>query len=95
MLNGDSTSTATITNSTVTTISPTASEAAVNEFKSLQYALFTTCFVEILGSLFFLLNALYIVEDKERVEKAIHGKSKKLNKGILFRILARLMQPCI
>ncbi|XP_019758452.1 protein spinster isoform X2 [Dendroctonus ponderosae] len=78
MLNGDSDSTATtteLTNSTVTTISPSASEAAVNEFKSLQYALFTTCFVEILGSLFFLLNALYIVEDKERVERAIHAEN--------------------
>ncbi|XP_063917652.1 protein spinster-like isoform X2 [Zophobas morio] len=42
-----------------------------NDFKSLQYALFTTCFVEILGALFFLVNALYILHDKQKVEKAI------------------------
>lgn len=77
MLNGNSDSTVTtdLTNSTITTTLATPSESVVNEFKSLQYALFTTCFVEIIGGLFFLINALYIVEDKEKVDRAIHGKS--------------------
>lgn len=52
----------------------TLSKSKYNEFKSLQYALFSTCFVEILGGFFFLVTAFYIVEDKRKVEKAIHGK---------------------
>uniref|UniRef100_A0A2A4K019 Major facilitator superfamily (MFS) profile domain-containing protein n=1 Tax=Heliothis virescens TaxID=7102 RepID=A0A2A4K019_HELVI len=41
------------------------------QFKSLQYALFVTCFVEVIGGIFFLLTAIYIVRDKLRVERAI------------------------
>ncbi|GBP39315.1 Protein spinster [Eumeta japonica] len=41
------------------------------QFKSLQYALFVTCFVEVLGGVFFLLTAIYIVRDKNRVDRAI------------------------
>lgn len=44
------------------------------EFKSLQYALFMTCFVEVIGGIFFLLTAIYIVRDKLRVERAIAGE---------------------
>ncbi|KAJ0176664.1 hypothetical protein K1T71_007843 [Dendrolimus kikuchii] len=40
-------------------------------FKSLQYALFVTCFVEVLGGIFFLLTAIYIVKDKLKVDRAI------------------------
>lgn len=40
------------------------------KFHSLQYALFTTNFVEVLGGLFFLLTALYIVSDKREAERA-------------------------
>ncbi|KAF5282489.1 hypothetical protein FQR65_LT14259 [Abscondita terminalis] len=43
----------------------------VVEFRSLQYALFITCFVEILGGVFFLINALYIVKDRTKVEHAV------------------------
>ncbi|CAH1963054.1 unnamed protein product [Acanthoscelides obtectus] len=45
----------------------------VNKFKSLQYALFSTCFVEVIGGLFFLITAFYIVKDKHKVEEAVHG----------------------
>uniref|UniRef100_A0A2M4CLP9 Putative sugar transporter/spinster transmembrane protein n=1 Tax=Anopheles darlingi TaxID=43151 RepID=A0A2M4CLP9_ANODA len=41
------------------------------KFRALQYALFTTCFIEVLGSAFFMLTAIYIVRDKQRVERAI------------------------
>jgi len=37
-------------------------------FHSLQYALFITCFVEILGAIFFYFAAYYIVKDKELAE---------------------------
>uniref|UniRef100_A0A2M4A6V2 Putative sugar transporter/spinster transmembrane protein n=1 Tax=Anopheles triannulatus TaxID=58253 RepID=A0A2M4A6V2_9DIPT len=43
------------------------------KFRALQYALFTTCFIEVLGSAFFMLTAIYIVRDKQRVERAIVG----------------------
>ncbi|CAH1963052.1 unnamed protein product [Acanthoscelides obtectus] len=51
----------------------------VNKFKSLQYALFSTCFVEVIGGLFFLITAFYIVKDKHKVEEAVHaGNSRQL-----------------
>ncbi|KAJ8731388.1 hypothetical protein PYW07_004552 [Mythimna separata] len=46
------------------------------KFKSLQYALFVTCFVEVLGGIFFLLTAIYIVRDKLKVERAIAVTAK-------------------
>lgn len=51
-----------------------ASEDDSVKFYALQYALFTTCFIEILGGLFFLINAFYIVKDKQKVEKALKGE---------------------
>lgn len=44
------------------------------DFKSLQYALFITCFVEIIGGLFFLITAFYIIQDKRKVDQAVQGK---------------------
>ncbi|KAL4713991.1 hypothetical protein ACJJTC_005622 [Scirpophaga incertulas] len=41
------------------------------QFRALQYALFMTCFVELLGGVFFLITAFYIVRDKTKVDKAI------------------------
>lgn len=45
------------------------------KFQSLQYALFITVFVEVLGGLFFLLNALYIVRDRDRAQRLATGCS--------------------
>jgi glycerol uptake facilitator-like aquaporin len=45
------------------------------EFHSLQYSLFITCFVEVIGGFFFLFTALYITWDRRQAEKAIAGKS--------------------
>lgn len=47
----------------------------VIEFRSLQYAMFLTMFVEVLGSLFFFLAALHIQKDKTLVEVAITSGS--------------------
>ena len=44
------------------------------KFKALQYALFSTSFVEILGGVFFLITAGYILRDKSKAEKAVFGK---------------------
>ncbi|XP_053677259.1 protein spinster [Anopheles nili] len=41
------------------------------KFRALQYALFSTCFVEILGGVFFLITAIYVVRDKSRVDDVI------------------------
>lgn len=40
-------------------------------FKALQYALFSTCFVEILGGVFFLCTAAYILKDKAKAERTV------------------------
>ena len=42
-------------------------------FKSMQYALFITMFVEVLGGVFFLINAAYIVRDRERARRLMAG----------------------
>lgn len=54
-------------------LSPLPSEAPSNyvQFKALQYALFVTCFVEVIGGIFFLVTAIYIVRDKQKVDNAI------------------------
>ncbi|XP_015595846.1 protein spinster isoform X2 [Cephus cinctus] len=46
----------------------------VVEFRSLQYAIFLTIFVEVLGSLFFFLTALYIQRDKALADLTIADK---------------------
>ncbi|XP_048270706.1 protein spinster isoform X2 [Bombus affinis] len=46
---------------------------ALLEFRSLQYALFLTMFVAVIGSLFFFLTALYIQKDKALVDLMIAG----------------------
>ncbi|XP_026669694.1 protein spinster isoform X2 [Ceratina calcarata] len=44
------------------------------EFRSLQYAMFLTMFVEVIGSLFFFLTALHIQKDKAMVDLVIADK---------------------
>uniref|UniRef100_A0A1B6JMB3 Major facilitator superfamily (MFS) profile domain-containing protein n=1 Tax=Homalodisca liturata TaxID=320908 RepID=A0A1B6JMB3_9HEMI len=55
-------------------VSSTPEPSPEVQFHSLQYALFTTNFVEVLGGLFFLFTALYIVQDKENAERELAGK---------------------
>lgn len=54
-------------------LSPSPSEmpSQIVQFRALQYALFVTCFVEVLGGIFFLLTAIYIVKDKQTVDRTI------------------------
>lgn len=42
-------------------------------FKSFQYSLFTTCFVEVLGGFFFLITTIYIIEDRSNAEGDVTG----------------------
>lgn len=49
------------------------SNDTIIEFRSLQYALFLTMFVGVIGSLFFFLTALYIQKDKALVDLMIAG----------------------
>ncbi|XP_064213413.1 protein spinster isoform X2 [Tribolium castaneum] len=65
-----------------------SSKSKGNDFKALQYALFTTCFVEILGAFFFLVNALYILQDKHKVDKAIQATSQK--SSVLYDVATSL-----
>ncbi|XP_003704043.1 lysolipid transporter protein spinster isoform X1 [Megachile rotundata] len=58
-----------------TDIKPTTHDDQLIEFRSLQYALFLTMFVEVIGSLFFFLTALYIQKDKALVDLTIAGGS--------------------
>lgn len=69
-------STSYISNSTSTGITAYQLFDDTNEtkFKALQYSLFTTSFVEVIGGLFFLITAAYILRDKAKAEKAVSGK---------------------
>ena len=44
------------------------------KFTALQYSLFTTSFVEVLGGVFFLFTAAYILKDRTNVERAVAGE---------------------
>ncbi|XP_034942210.1 protein spinster isoform X3 [Chelonus insularis] len=46
-------------------------EDMLAQFRSLQYSLFLTVFVEVIGGLFFFLTALYIEKDKSMVDLSI------------------------
>lgn len=56
-----------------------ASSTAEDEFLSLQYALFITSFVEVLGGVFFLLTSLYIVDDRARTDRHIQGEDNPVS----------------
>lgn len=44
------------------------------QFKSLQYALLITCFVEVIGAIFFFLTSKYIIKDKLAAEQSSRGQ---------------------
>ncbi|XP_026684153.1 protein spinster-like isoform X2 [Diaphorina citri] len=52
-----------------------------DEFLALQYALFITSFIEVLGGIFFLLGSLYIVQDRARVNREIAGELSNHERG--------------
>uniref|UniRef100_A0A1Q3FXA7 Putative sugar transporter/spinster transmembrane protein n=2 Tax=Culex tarsalis TaxID=7177 RepID=A0A1Q3FXA7_CULTA len=67
--------------STTTTLAPLVSQSPLGgaedgdshavQFRALQYALFSTSFVEIIGGVFFLLTAMYILRDRRNVERVV------------------------
>jgi MFS transporter, Spinster family, sphingosine-1-phosphate transporter len=64
-----------------TTFGPQVSALLTNDpvevqFKALQYSLFTTTFVEVLGGAFFLATAFYILKDRANVDRAVAGNGK-------------------
>lgn len=48
------------------------------DFYSMQYSLFINNVVEVIGGLFFLLTAIYIVRDKMRCDKFTAGKDVRI-----------------
>ncbi|KOB78755.1 Integral membrane protein efflux protein efpA, partial [Operophtera brumata] len=57
---------------------PAEEPSGLVQFKALQYALFLTCFVEVVGGVFFLITAVYIVRDRLRVDRAIAEAEAKV-----------------
>uniref|UniRef100_A0A1L8DE93 Putative sugar transporter/spinster transmembrane protein n=2 Tax=Nyssomyia neivai TaxID=330878 RepID=A0A1L8DE93_9DIPT len=49
----------------------TATDMKETKFIALQYALFATCVVEVLGAVFFLITSFYVMRDRERAKRAI------------------------
>ena len=47
---------------------------AMQKFMSLQYALYMTCFVSVLGGGFFLATALFVEEDRAKADTVIKRK---------------------
>lgn len=45
-----------------------------DDFFPLQYALYITSFVEVLGAIFFLLTSIYIVQDRTKAERELSGE---------------------
>uniref|UniRef100_A0A182K9W4 Major facilitator superfamily (MFS) profile domain-containing protein n=1 Tax=Anopheles christyi TaxID=43041 RepID=A0A182K9W4_9DIPT len=70
-------------NSTVAMLqdSPPVEDSPLVQFRALQYALFSTCFVEILGGVFFLVTAFYIDRDRSRVEAVVLGCQLELSES--------------
>lgn len=65
---------ATTTTTTSTTLAPIVTDGADShavQFRALQYALFSTSFMEIIGGVFFLLTAMYILRDRRNVERVV------------------------
>lgn len=44
------------------------------KFTALQYALFSMCFIEVIGAAFFFITSFYVVRDKKKVDTAIQGE---------------------
>lgn len=55
------------------------------DFKALQYALFATIFIEVLGGIFFLINSFFIVEDRQKVDMAVKGEQYVCNHLLCFQ----------
>lgn len=105
-----STSTTTTTTTTLSPLPQAADEDTASvQFRALQYALFSTSFVEIIGGVFFLLTAMYILRDRRNVERAVAGKTLPCDKlsssnsqdrflaalTEIWKIVTNHVHPCI
>lgn len=61
-------------NATTTVASVMKDDSVSVQFKALQYSLFSTSFVEVLGGVFFLATAAYILIDRATVDRAVAGE---------------------
>ena len=61
-------------NATTTISSLMPEDSTAVKFTALQYSLFTTSFVEVLGGVFFLITAAYILKDRANVDRAVAGE---------------------
>ncbi|XP_037911506.1 protein spinster isoform X2 [Hermetia illucens] len=62
----------TVQNATMTSAGVPHNQDPISiQFQALQYALFTTNFVEVLGAVLFICVAAYIIKDKERANQAV------------------------
>lgn len=61
-------------NVTTTVATTITADSTVVQFKALQYSLFSTSFVEVLGGVFFLVTAVYILRDRSNVDRAVAGE---------------------
>lgn len=69
-----------VDNSTMALTQQSSAEDII-QFQSLQYALLTTAFVEVIGGIMFLITAIYIVRDKTRAENAVVGCQLELSES--------------
>lgn len=61
-------------NATTTVATAITADSTLVQFKALQYSLFSTSFVEVLGGVFFLATAIYILRDRANVDRAVAGE---------------------
>uniref|UniRef100_A0A8D8GJQ5 Protein spinster n=1 Tax=Culex pipiens TaxID=7175 RepID=A0A8D8GJQ5_CULPI len=77
-----------VTITSTTTLAPLVSQSPLADgdshavqFRALQYALFSTSFVEVIGGVFFLLTAMYILRDRRNVERVVAGCDLELSES--------------
>lgn len=61
-------------NATEKAVTAVTEDSTGVQFRALQYSLFTTSFVEVLGGVFFLITVFYILHDRSNVDRAVAGE---------------------
>ncbi|XP_055701225.1 protein spinster isoform X4 [Phlebotomus papatasi] len=62
-----------VTGNNSTIVFESIDDSKETKFVALQYALFATCVVEVLGAVFFLITSFYVMRDREKAKRAIAG----------------------
>lgn len=63
-----------VTGNNSTIVFESIDDSKETKFVALQYALFATCVVEVLGAVFFLITSFYVMRDREKAKRAIAGE---------------------